>query len=164
MPYIASSRASAGLLGGGSPRVLDVTWVRDSEPVGGSLRPVVSVLSPRLAGEVEYESSSNHGETHRASRSPARDERARSVEVTESLLRASERVMARVEALEAAKARVEADLMAAYGALHTIAEKQVQALPAGPRVGPRRWSCRCGSSRRRSRWRPGSAPVRWGGG
>ncbi|KJK10819.1 hypothetical protein UB45_17260 [Terrabacter sp. 28] len=59
------------------------------------------------------------------------DERARSVEVTESLLRASERVMARVEELEAVKARVEADLIAAYGALHTIAEQQIAALPAG---------------------------------
>ncbi|GAB2749668.1 hypothetical protein GCM10027039_04320 [Terrabacter koreensis] len=162
MPYIASSRASAGLLGGGSPRVLDVTWVPDSRRVGGSLQPVVSVLSAAFAGEVEYESSSSHGEAHRASRSAARDvaglavrcaldagvaersidrpegaggaardERARSVKVTETLLRASERVMARVEELEAAKARVEADLMAAYGALHTIAEQQIQALPAG---------------------------------
>ncbi|MFM6849483.1 MAG: DUF222 domain-containing protein [Terrabacter sp.] len=39
--------------------------------------------------------------------------------------------MARVEALEAAKARVEADLIAAYGALYTIQEQQVAALPAG---------------------------------
>ncbi|NUO89427.1 MAG: HNH endonuclease [Dermatophilaceae bacterium] len=53
------------------------------------------------------------------------------MEVTEGLVRAGERVMARVEALEAAKARVEADLIAAYGALHTIQEQQIAALPAG---------------------------------
>jgi hypothetical protein len=39
--------------------------------------------------------------------------------------------MAQIEALEAVKARVEADLIAAYGALHTIAEQQIAALPAG---------------------------------
>ena len=93
MPYIASSRASAGL----------------------------------LINAVEYDAA---GSGHSCV-TGVKDERARSVEVTESLLRASERVMARVEALETAKARVEADLLAAYGALHTIAEQQVAALPAG---------------------------------
>ncbi|NUO34808.1 MAG: hypothetical protein HOQ27_07035, partial [Dermatophilaceae bacterium] len=53
------------------------------------------------------------------------------MEVTESLVRAGERVMARIEALEAVKARVEADLLAAYGALHTIQEQQIAALPEG---------------------------------
>ncbi|NUO90350.1 MAG: HNH endonuclease, partial [Dermatophilaceae bacterium] len=40
-------------------------------------------------------------------------------------------MMAQVEALEAAKARLEADLLAAYGALHTIQEQQIAALPEG---------------------------------
>ncbi|NUO90260.1 MAG: HNH endonuclease, partial [Dermatophilaceae bacterium] len=40
-------------------------------------------------------------------------------------------MMAQIEALEAVKARVEADLLAAYGALHTIQEQQIAALPEG---------------------------------
>jgi hypothetical protein len=127
MPYIASSRASAGLLGGGAPRVLDVTWAPDSRGLVGSLRPVISVLSAGFVGEVEYDAA----ESSHSCGSGVRDDKAESVAATESLLRASERVMARVEALEAVKARVEADLLAAYGALHTIAEQQIAALPSG---------------------------------
>jgi hypothetical protein len=40
-------------------------------------------------------------------------------------------VLAEIEALEVAKARLEADLLAAYGALRTIEVQQVDALPAG---------------------------------
>ncbi|MFM6848583.1 MAG: hypothetical protein ACKOVB_05715, partial [Terrabacter sp.] len=135
MPYVASSSAAADLLGGRPPRVLDLSWPRGPKAGGDSLRPVVSVLWAGFVGEVEYDSSSDLGETHKGPRPPGRaaqpDERSRSVAVTETLLRASERVMARVEALEVAKARVEADLVAAYGALHTIQEQQMAALPAG---------------------------------
>ncbi|MFM6848700.1 MAG: hypothetical protein ACKOVB_06315, partial [Terrabacter sp.] len=135
MPYVASSGAATDLLGGGPPRVLDVSWVRDGDGVAGSVRSVVTVLPIRCAGEVVYDSSSDLGERHSgplpAGRAAQPDERSRSVAVTETLLRASERVMARVEALEVAKARLEADLVAAYGALHTIQEQQVAALPAG---------------------------------
>ncbi|WP_461004793.1 13E12 repeat family protein [Terrabacter terrigena] len=130
MPYVASSRASAGLLGGGAPRVLDVSWARDASTGGEALRAVVSVLPGRLVGEVVYDPvDAQHGAVvaERADRAG----RARSVGVTEGLLRAGEAVMAQVEALEAVKARVEADLLAAYGALHTIQVQQVEALPRG---------------------------------
>jgi hypothetical protein len=57
--------------------------------------------------------------------------------VIEGLARAGERVLADIEALEDAKARVEADLLTAYGALHTIEAQQIAALPAkaASRVG-----------------------------
>ncbi|MGO4597654.1 HNH endonuclease signature motif containing protein [Terrabacter sp. 2RAF25] len=124
MPYVASSRASFGLRGGGSPRVIDVTWARGPEALGAPLRPVLSERLGRFAGEVEYAPA---GTAHRCEQ----DERSRSVAKTESLLRASERVMGEIEALEGAKARVEADLLAAYGALHSIQALQVEALPRG---------------------------------
>ncbi|MFD1056653.1 hypothetical protein, partial [Terrabacter terrigena] len=98
MPYVASSRASAGLLGGGAPRVLDVSWARDASTGGEALRAVVSVLPGRLVGEVVYDPvDAQHGAVvaERADRAG----RARSVGVTEGLLRAGEAVMAQVEAL-----------------------------------------------------------------
>ncbi|GAA5018923.1 hypothetical protein GCM10023258_06040 [Terrabacter aeriphilus] len=58
-----------------------------------------------------------------------RDERAG---VLEGLARAGEVALARIEALEAAQARVEADLLEAYGALHAIESRQLDALPAAP--------------------------------
>ncbi|GAB2750944.1 hypothetical protein GCM10027039_05660 [Terrabacter koreensis] len=92
--------------------------------VASSRTPAESTWLGRLHAEVEYAPADTG---HRC----VPDERTRSVAATESLLRSSERVMAQIEALEAAKARVEADLIAAYGALHTIAEQQIAALPAG---------------------------------
>src|SRR5690349_19689854 len=61
MPYVTSSQAVADLLGGGPPRVLDVTWRRDPELDGGAPRPVIAVLSAGFLGEVDYESSSHRG-------------------------------------------------------------------------------------------------------
>ena len=77
---------------------------------------------------------------------PPQAERARSVALTETLLRQGERVMAQIEALEAVKARLEADMLAAYGALNTIQEQQLAALPEGSsRRWWRRWSPRPGT-------------------
>ena len=57
--------------------------------------------------------------------------RAEAATALEGLARAGERVLAEIEALEVAKARLEADLLAAYGALRTIEAQQIDALPAG---------------------------------
>ncbi|MHA3838293.1 HNH endonuclease signature motif containing protein [Terrabacter sp. AAH1] len=95
--------------------------------VASSRTPAESTWLGRFHAEVEYAAP----DADRSCRPRVEDERSRSVAVTETLLRAGERVMAQIEALEAVKARVEADLIAAYGALHTIQEQQIAALPAG---------------------------------
>ncbi|MEW1952455.1 HNH endonuclease [Terrabacter sp. NPDC080008] len=56
--------------------------------------------------------------------------KAEAAEALEGLARAGERVLSDIEELEAAKARLESDLLCAYAALHTIEEQQVAALPA----------------------------------
>jgi hypothetical protein len=61
----------------------------------------------------------------------ARADRAGAAEVVGDLARAGESVLAQIETLEVAKAQVEADLLAAYAALHTIESQQLEALPAG---------------------------------
>ncbi|WP_374970910.1 HNH endonuclease [Terrabacter sp. BE26] len=53
-------------------------------------------------------------------------------------------MLADIESLEAAKARLEADLLSAYAALHTIEEQQITALPAG---SPSRMTGRVSSAR-----------------
>lgn len=58
-------------------------------------------------------------------------ERRRAAEALEGLTREGEQVLAEIEGLEASKARLEAELLSAYAALHTIEEQQVAALPAG---------------------------------
>ncbi|MBW8732121.1 MAG: DUF222 domain-containing protein [Terrabacter sp.] len=50
------------------------------------------------------------------------------------MARAGEQVLAQIQALEVAKARLEADLLAGYGALATIEAQQIDALPAGARA------------------------------
>ncbi|MGO4599806.1 DUF222 domain-containing protein [Terrabacter sp. 2RAF25] len=96
---------------------LHVRWSSDQAEFAQAVRPVLTLICNRAWGEDCSD--------------PAPAQRARSVEVTEGLLRASERVMGEIEALEVAKARVEADLLAAYGALHSIQAQQVEALPRG---------------------------------
>ncbi|WP_231372212.1 HNH endonuclease signature motif containing protein [Terracoccus sp. 273MFTsu3.1] len=61
----------------------------------------------------------------------AEGERAAAAMALEGLARAGERVLDQIQALEVAKARLEADLLAAYGALATIEAQQIDALPAG---------------------------------
>ena len=79
-----------------------------------------------------------HGQGH------GRGEGGDSGGASEGLARAGERVLAQIQALEVAKARLEGDLLAAYGALATIEAQQVDALPAGAvarvsaRVSPER--------------------------
>ena len=58
-----------------------------------------------------------------------RHERGLAAAALEGLVRAGERVLADIESLEATKARVEAELLAAYAALHTIEAQQIDALP-----------------------------------
>lgn len=63
---------------------------------------------------------------------PSEDlERRWAAEALEGLARARERVLAEVESLEATKARLEAELLSAYAALHTIEEQQIAAMPPG---------------------------------
>jgi hypothetical protein len=106
MPYAASPRGPFDVPERGPFRVLRVSWSAD--PV-----ELARCLEPLLAGADE------------------RAERARSAGVVEGLVRAGEQVLAQIEELESAKARLEGDLLAAYGALASIEEQQIKALPRG---------------------------------
>ncbi|HSU74762.1 MAG TPA: hypothetical protein VLI66_07465 [Terrabacter sp.] len=96
--------------------VIHIAWSADATELGRSLEPLRKRLHDLLATASDPSEAS---------------ERRRAAEALESLARAGEQVLADIESLEAAKARLEADLLSAYAALHTIEEQQIAALPAG---------------------------------
>ena len=112
MPYVATPREPFDASDRGPFRVWRVSWSADPDELGESLEALLAAARDRAD----------------------RDERARAAGVIEGLLRAGEQVLGQIEAIEAieaAKARLEADLLAAYGALHSIEAQQVAALPRG---------------------------------
>ena len=105
MPFTPSPVEPSGARSGDLWPVLRVEWSTD----GHWARTLDPVLERLRAGHA----------------------RARAAAALEGLARAGERVLAEIQALEVAKTRLEADLIAAYGALATIEAEQIEALPAG---------------------------------
>ncbi|GAA1980820.1 HNH endonuclease signature motif containing protein [Terrabacter lapilli] len=102
--------------------VLRIAWSPDPDEMARALEP----LRARLLGLARARS-----EAAQRARAMPTSERRQAAEVLESLAREGEQVLAEIESLEAAKARLEADLLSAYAALHTVEEQQIAALPAG---------------------------------
>ncbi|WP_323099321.1 hypothetical protein [Intrasporangium sp. YIM S08009] len=106
MPYVASPRGASDVPEAGPFRVLRVSWSADPSELAEWLEALLAPVRDRA-------------------------ERARSAGLVEGLVRAGEQVLEQIEELESAKARLEAELLAAYGALASIEAQQVAALPQG---------------------------------
>src|SRR4051812_42479075 len=100
MPYTAGDRDSTLA----DMRVFRLSLTADA----ATLQRSVESLGERLAQRWEERAQQE------------RAERERAAGLLEGLARAGERVLAQIEALEVAKAGLEADLLGAYAALHTI--------------------------------------------
>ena len=135
MPYVdASSTPSRPHLD-----VVRISWTGDAEELARALEP----LRVRLLGLREGQSeATDPGRATDSDSTVSTDstelprqvdaaERRRAAEALEGLAREGERVLAEVEALEASKARLEAELLSAYAALHAVEEQQIAAMPAG---------------------------------
>ena len=120
MPYTAAPSGPLGVPRDASLNVFRVAWTSDPAAL-------VQSLAPLLATRRDLDSTS----TEVRARVSSRAERARAVAKLAGPARAGEQVLAQIEELEGAKARVEADLLAAYGALHSIEVQQIQSLPRG---------------------------------
>ncbi|MGO4362701.1 HNH endonuclease signature motif containing protein [Terrabacter sp. RAF57] len=122
-----------------------MAWTADRGRLSRSLEPVLERwrADAALASVPGAAVACGKGRTGGAARVTA-GERAAAAVALEGLARAGERVLAEIQALEVAKARLEADLLAAYGALAGIEAHQVDALPVGAlarvsaRVSPER--------------------------
>ncbi|MGO4360759.1 HNH endonuclease signature motif containing protein [Terrabacter sp. RAF57] len=145
MPYTPSPVESSGVPAGGRWTTLRVAWTGDRGRLSRSLGPVLERWRADAAltcvpGAAVACGTGRAGDAARV----VAGERAAAAVALEGLARAGERVLAEIEALEVAKARLEADLLAAYGALAGIEAQQVDALPAGAaarvsaRVSPER--------------------------
>ncbi|WP_235508761.1 hypothetical protein, partial [Terrabacter sp. Root85] len=112
MPYTPSPVESSGVPAGGCWTTLRVAWTGDRRRLARSLEPVLERwrADAALTCVPGAAVACGTGRTGDAARVTA-GERAAAAVALEGLARAGERVLAEIEALEVAKARLEADLL-----------------------------------------------------